>query len=351
MARRSLALILLAFALPAFAETVHVVQPGETLSRIAARTLGHAGRAAEIARLNALSNPNLITVGQRLRIPDGATPIAGLRTVPLSPAATRVPESPEAQDMAVVDITGGLELMRAGEPREIGVGTRLRAGDSLRTSAAGRVILAGMNGERLTLGPSATVHVREASSTLADRRLILRLDEGTLRLQAPETPFLARYLIDAPTGQVSARSGDIQVSAVSAERMIVDVWDGRTSVTVPRGTRNLVVGQGAVFLTTDLPAPAVALPPPPGVSVATSARSVIAAAAASPGHTVIFELFADRDLQKRAALRTVATDVFGLATVRLEPGPGTWWLSIRSQNRDGLSSMPALPPPVVLEER
>jgi LysM repeat protein len=49
----------------------HTVAPGETLWSIAARYLGNGARWGEIARLNAatLPNPNLIRVGQVLRIP------------------------------------------------------------------------------------------------------------------------------------------------------------------------------------------------------------------------------------------------------------------------------------------
>lgn len=45
----------------------HVVRPGETLSRIAAR---YGVDVKHLARYNGLTNPNLLRVGQRLRIPD-----------------------------------------------------------------------------------------------------------------------------------------------------------------------------------------------------------------------------------------------------------------------------------------
>jgi|GEM_PF-3018481 len=50
----------------------YVVRPGDTLSAIAARALGDASRYPEIARLNGLANPNLIRVGQTLKLPQGA---------------------------------------------------------------------------------------------------------------------------------------------------------------------------------------------------------------------------------------------------------------------------------------
>lgn len=46
----------------------HVVQPGDTLSQIAERHLGSAQHADELARLNGLSDPSALRVGQVLRL-------------------------------------------------------------------------------------------------------------------------------------------------------------------------------------------------------------------------------------------------------------------------------------------
>ncbi len=53
----------------AIAGEEYVVQKGDTLSTIAARTLGSAGQWKQIADANNLSNPNMISVGQKLNIP------------------------------------------------------------------------------------------------------------------------------------------------------------------------------------------------------------------------------------------------------------------------------------------
>jgi LysM repeat protein len=69
-----ISLALLAMALPAYADTVYVVKPGETLSQIANR-MGVSVQA--IVAANGLSNPNLIWAGQRLVIPvPGTAPSA-----------------------------------------------------------------------------------------------------------------------------------------------------------------------------------------------------------------------------------------------------------------------------------
>ncbi len=64
-------------SVPVGGETIHVVQRGETLARIAAR---YGVTVKQIADLNNITNPNLIYTGQKLRIPAPstvATPAAG----------------------------------------------------------------------------------------------------------------------------------------------------------------------------------------------------------------------------------------------------------------------------------
>ena len=51
----------------------HVVEAGDTLGAIAKRYLGSANRYMEIAKLNHLENPDLLSLGQKLFIPDGNT--------------------------------------------------------------------------------------------------------------------------------------------------------------------------------------------------------------------------------------------------------------------------------------
>ena len=55
---------------PAARAGVHVVRSGETLSGIAAK---HGASVSKLVRLNDLANPNLIVAGQRLRVPGGGS--------------------------------------------------------------------------------------------------------------------------------------------------------------------------------------------------------------------------------------------------------------------------------------
>jgi LysM repeat protein len=61
---------MVSIAVPALADTTHVVQRGETLYSIARR---HGVSVQSIVNANGIANPNFIWVGQRLHIPTGAT--------------------------------------------------------------------------------------------------------------------------------------------------------------------------------------------------------------------------------------------------------------------------------------
>ena len=61
--------------------SVHIVKRGETVASIARR---YGTSVAAIASLNGLRNPNLIYVGQRLRIPKGGSSSGGGTTPPTS---------------------------------------------------------------------------------------------------------------------------------------------------------------------------------------------------------------------------------------------------------------------------
>ncbi|MCP4543268.1 MAG: LysM peptidoglycan-binding domain-containing protein [Chloroflexi bacterium] len=72
---------------PPASSSVHIVQPGETLSRIA---LQHGVTSQAIAAANGIANPNLIYVGQRLVIPgdNGTPPSSSSQTYTVQPGDT-----------------------------------------------------------------------------------------------------------------------------------------------------------------------------------------------------------------------------------------------------------------------
>jgi LysM repeat protein len=75
---------------PPTTEVVHVVQPGENLFRISLR---YNLLTSIVAAYNGIANPNLIYVGQRIRIPTGATAAAVAAQPAPGPEATQAPEA------------------------------------------------------------------------------------------------------------------------------------------------------------------------------------------------------------------------------------------------------------------
>jgi len=89
-------------AAPVAAETIYVVRRGDTLYSIA-RRFGTMVNA--IVSLNGLTNPNMIYVGQRLRIPDGSTtPPTPMTPTPTAPPPTAPPPTTPTPTPAGTDV-------------------------------------------------------------------------------------------------------------------------------------------------------------------------------------------------------------------------------------------------------
>lgn len=64
----------------------YTIQAGDTLASIARQFLGNALRYRELATLNNIANPNVITIGQVLKIPTAADQLS-----PVQVTAKRIP--------------------------------------------------------------------------------------------------------------------------------------------------------------------------------------------------------------------------------------------------------------------
>ncbi len=94
---------------PSPGEVVHVVQPGENLFRIALR---YNLLTSIVANYNGITNPNLIFVGQRIRIPLGGQAVA--TPTPTATTSTETPEpddgTPPPNDAGNVDFAYGIQV-------------------------------------------------------------------------------------------------------------------------------------------------------------------------------------------------------------------------------------------------
>lgn len=122
---------------------VHVVQPGETLYSIAWR---HRVDHHALARWNGLSDPDVIFVGQRLRLrPGAAVSAASSRQPAPRPSARPLPELPQVPPPRWLWPTKGPLLRAFGSSDGLvnGIGIGGEAGQEVGAAAAGRVVYAG----------------------------------------------------------------------------------------------------------------------------------------------------------------------------------------------------------------
>jgi len=131
---------------------VHVVRRGETLYKIAWQ---HGVDQRDLVRWNAIRDPDVIYVGQRLRLqaPGRAAAASASRTRPAAerPASRPVAAAPPAIEPPLLPPpawqwpTDGRVVSGFGAPAGIatGIGMTGRAGQSVRAAADGRVVYAG----------------------------------------------------------------------------------------------------------------------------------------------------------------------------------------------------------------
>lgn len=128
----------------------YVVKPGDTLNKISRAT---GVSESTITRINKITNPNLLIVGQTLRLSDAQTPPPVARTN--SPASqpsqpTVTPASTESSDARASDaslINWGWpakgKIIQGFTPTTKGIDIAGSAGDPIEVAADGKVIFSG----------------------------------------------------------------------------------------------------------------------------------------------------------------------------------------------------------------
>jgi hypothetical protein len=171
---------------------------GDTLIGVGRRLLADPSRWPELAKANALINPNRIGTGIELRIP-----LRLMRST--SVAATLVSVTGQAQGAA----PGALQ---AGQP--------VPEGSPVSTGPDGHVTIRLVDGTLLRLRPDSRLQLRE-SRELKDAGVVrsgARLDRGRVEVEAtPARPGRAGFSIDTPQGVLGVRGTEFRVAVETAE--------------------------------------------------------------------------------------------------------------------------------------
>jgi hypothetical protein len=182
------------------AEYVHISRPGDTLIGLGRELLVNPRRWPELARLNAIANPDFIPVGTPLRVP-----LALMRVEP-RPAEL---------------------LQRRGEVSAPAV---LAEGSEVATGADGQAVLRLVDGTLLRLRPDSSVTITDSRAILPTPagRAAARLGRGRVEVQATPRPAGApSFRIETPQGVMGVRGTGFRVAAGAADaRTVTEVTEG-----------------------------------------------------------------------------------------------------------------------------
>ncbi len=175
---------------------VHTAVQGDTLIGLSRRLLVQPKAWPELARINAVRNPNRIPVGTELRIP--------LRLM-------RV----EAANASVLGVVGDVKV--AGQP--LAAGQALAEGTEIVTGPDGHASVRLVDGTLLRLRPGSSLVLRE-SRRLRDVDTVqsgASLQRGRVEVEAaPAAAGKPGFKIETPQGVLGVRGTEFRVAAAGA---------------------------------------------------------------------------------------------------------------------------------------
>lgn len=242
----------------------HTVRPGDTLSKIAARTWWEAIWEANRDRI---ANPDRIYPGQVLIIPDPGAVSGGdeaLRLVDL---------------VDVLEATGDVRHLKPSGALQLRPGDRLLGIGAVR-SGAGKVALRMSDGTVARLGENSTLQFSDYALTVADEstQRLLTVEAGDVALEPYRSAGARAGLKVRVVGaevDVASRAVDVRIDAGGRAR--VSVFDGGVEVRAKEGGLKLTSGQGALIengRATSVQLPPAPAPQAPGPVVGTDVNFV-----------------------------------------------------------------------------
>lgn len=297
----TLAALLLSVPLaPAHAQEAMVrveVHAGDTLSGLSKRVLSEPKAWTEVARINQLRNPNRITPGQTLLVPQ--------RLVRWTPVPAKL-----------VAVTGDVRV--AGVPAA--VGTTVAEGQQLQTGGQASAVVELADGSRVKLPPSSLVEVINsrryaqtgnigAATAPADTTEdglfsgLLRILQGSVEVFATKVLRAKPLEVSTPTAVVGVRGTEFRVSLGTdpAQSTRTGVTGGTVQVDGKAVGVSVPSGFGTVFNSETRAAPSVvALLPGPdlGTLPATLDRPDVRLALPGERRALRVQVAADADFNR-----------------------------------------------------
>ncbi len=273
---------------------IHIAVQGDTLIGLGRRLLVEPRRWPEVARFNAIANPNRIPTGSEVRIP-----LRLMRT--------------DTADASVVNIVG--DVKTGGAALQAGQG--VAEGGDLVTAADSHATVRLVDGTLLRLRPASRLVVRE-SRRLRDvggTQSGARLEQGRVEVEAaPAPPGKPGFRIETPQGVLGVRGTEFRV-AIDGSAAVTrgEVLSGTVAFSGPNGVAPAPVsaGFGSVIGAGGQVAPPVKLLPAPDLAAlpALQERLLVRFALAPLADALVYraQMSTDTTFDKVVADLTTAT--------------------------------------------
>lgn len=306
----------------------YTVTPKDTLIGLSHSLLTDGAAWAEVAKLNGLANPNLITPGQVLKLP--------LRLM----RGAQVPAK-------VLSVEGDVKL--AGQP--VKPGDALPQGQMLQTAAASSAVLLLGDGSRIKVMPLTETGLDDhrrfdlrpnAAAGEAGEGLFastMRLVRGSIEVLASKVQRVKPLEVTTPTAVIGVRGTEYRVHA-QASRSGTEVLEGKVRADVKDAEgADVPSGYGAAMEAGYSPA-VVALPPAPDLSgvPARFERPLVRFASPSQTTPVRVQVAADEKFERLVRdLRVGAGREVRIAGLE----DGNWQVRVRRVDADGIEGYDA----------